>query len=112
MYHYCTIKFQTDAWSIGPNSTLNVYRSASVMVNNDKNWWIAGGYPTSSDTVLYNGTSFSPYENLPYEEQIHHLVAVNQTHVIYLEGVNPGIARSFDLTTSTWNPFTPLPSVS
>ena len=84
------------------------------MINNDQNWWITGGYdsPNSiASTVLYDGQRFTPYEYLPIADSTHHLISVNQTHIIYLEGQAIGAAGIFDLTTNAWNNFPPLPNV-
>ena len=91
---------------------MNVDKSAGVMINNDQEWWIAGGAPHTSDAVIFDGTLFSPYYSLPNSDYTHHLIALNDTHVIYLDGdYVSNTEQIFDLTTNPWTPFTSLPRV-
>ena len=89
---------------------MSVYDSASVKINNDQEWWVSGGVTATSDSVLYDGESISPFESLPNNDYFHHMIAVNQTYVIYIGTTRK--AGVFDLSTNTWSNFTPLPNVS
>ena len=90
------------------------------MINDDQQWWISGGYgyctpncAPIADSVLHDGTSVIPFMSLPEgPDDLHHMIRVNGTHVIYLGGSNVGNAGCFDLTSNSWTPFTPIPTVS
>ena len=102
----------------GASTSHEVYWSAGVKINNERNWWISGGYFASgsiSDSVIYDGASFGSFESLPNTADYrHHMIGVNDTHVVYLEGSYFGVRNAglFDLTTNSWNSFTHLPDVS
>ena len=81
------------------------------MINEGSNWWISGGNPDTSESYIYDGTSFTPFVNMLTNDWAHHLIAVNETHVVKLEGANQS-SYWFDLTTNTWSNFPALPSVS
>ena len=88
-----------------------VDNSASVMINNGNEWWISGGAggANTEASVLYDGSTFTPYENLPQPEFGHQMVAVNDTHVVVLEGFSQRLSYLYTISSKTWEPFPPLP---
>ena len=91
---------------------MSVFWSASVIINDGQNWWISGGDPNTRQSVLYDGTSFSPFVDIRYGRDYgHQMLSVNNTHVVVLEGRSAGEAEIFDLTKSVWSPFPTLPHV-
>ena len=109
------------------------------MINNNNNnnnnngddeqhwhWWVSGGslsisgsdlydetsLTSSSESVLFDGNSFKPFESLTQNNQFHHVIAINETHVVYLEGDSDKTAALLDLTTKTWSNFALFPNVS
>ena len=72
------------------------YFSASTLLENDECWWISGGSDSSLDehaeSRIFNGTDFSAGTSIPFTGCLHHMVAVNNSHVFIVEGHNRGIA--------------------
>ena len=82
------------------------------MIGNDQYWWVSGGCcPQFSASKIYDGVAFAPFEELPVPDDLHHMISVNDTHVVYLEGIAVNTAAIYDLTTNTWGPFHALPAV-
>ena len=89
-----------------------IFSARGVVVNNSETWWISGGAGTS-DSAIYDGNSFIPFIDLPSgDDYFHHMILLNDTHVIYLDGNAELTASTFDLTSNKWSPFTPVPHVS
>ena len=110
---HCVISYlQINSWSEGPSTGIHTYWSAGVKINNDQNWWISGGCCNSKESVLYDGTNMAPFSSLQTEENNHHMISIDDSHVIFMEDSGNGSVRLFDLTTNTWTPFTSLPKVS
>lgn len=110
----------TDTWSNGPSTYMNAYSSAGLLMNDDQEWWIAGGdnneafvYGTKN-SLLFDGAAFGSYPDLPVTAAMTNLVAVNDTHVVLIEGEN-GFEQDgawiFNRLSRNWDPLPFMPSV-
>ena len=102
-------------WLSGPNSGLDYTYSAATRINNYNDWWISGGqdsgYYSSDQSVLYDGNSFGPYENLESNDYGHHLITINETHVVFLASYQYYANGIYNINSGTWSNFPRIPDV-